>query len=586
MADDTVRAYIEDLQRRLKDAETRKEAYQLMAEIIAVRDSEGIQRGGKGLSAKKSAYTPDSRDIAAQLQSLYQGEEALDQLYELAQRGHGGEMLEACRKRVARLDRMPEELPHALFPTAKDRIETLQEKLRTAQEPADKWRCLAEIINVRHSAKVERGGKGLENACYSSPEFIDRAAEQLRLLYSNDPKEVDQLCALAQRGHGGEMLESCRRQVASRERMPYDLELQGLFPSAKDRIEAIQEKLRTDTNADRERTASRIAEIIAARTEAEAQRGGKGLEHTVSYQTIRKAGYLQKDILALPDETFRALVTTATQGHGGKMTELFRGAQSHIRQAKQEQPRQGAADDVGHPGRYASAKDYIEAIQQKLKKEPNADREKAAFRIAEIIAAREQVGAQRGGKGLENPADEEAVQRARSLQKDLLLLPDETLRTLTTTATRGHGGEMMELFKGTETQKYIQHAKQKQDTMQALQGQLQRGDPEQQDMLLAKMLYVKSIDPAETNPSRWALQFSEQQQSEAAQQIADSDAFRHFKANLKPEALEAAKNGNISELADAFDSAAQKAQQERQEQQPQRQNDRPERAPEQPNLVP
>ena len=114
------------------------------------------------------------------------------------------------RKFVANLDKIPEGLPEGVQPSAKERIEALQQKLKAEKDMATKMRLTAEIIATREMAGAQRGGKGLENRpdpVAVAARTVELAAEMSKVRES-DPKAMDKVVAQATSGHGGKMMEA------------------------------------------------------------------------------------------------------------------------------------------------------------------------------------------------------------------------------------------------------------------------------------------------------------------------------------------------------------------------------------------
>jgi len=122
----------------------------------------------------------------------------------------GAALAGTVRKYVATLDKIPGDLPIDLRPSAKDRIEILQYKIKKEKDEAKKRQLAAEIIANREVAGARRGGAGLEN--YPDPAAVAARtaalAAEMDRAYANDPKSVNKLVAQATSGHGGKMTEA------------------------------------------------------------------------------------------------------------------------------------------------------------------------------------------------------------------------------------------------------------------------------------------------------------------------------------------------------------------------------------------
>ena len=114
------------------------------------------------------------------------------------------------RKFVANLDKIPKGLPKDVQPSAKERIEALQQKLKAEKDMAAKMRLTAEIIATREMAGAQRGGKGLEN--HPDPAAVEartaKLAAEMSEVRKSDPEAMDKVIAQATSGHGGKMMEA------------------------------------------------------------------------------------------------------------------------------------------------------------------------------------------------------------------------------------------------------------------------------------------------------------------------------------------------------------------------------------------
>ena len=108
---------------------------------------------------------------------------------------------------------------HAYAPPAKERIEALQQKLKTSRDAAEKQRLTAEIIANRELVGAKRGGAGLDGR--PDPKAVEaRTAElaaEMSKVYANDPRGLNKLISQATSGHGGKMLDNYN-QAAQPER--------------------------------------------------------------------------------------------------------------------------------------------------------------------------------------------------------------------------------------------------------------------------------------------------------------------------------------------------------------------------------
>ena len=235
------------------------------------------------------------------------------------------------------------DLDPALMPTARQQIEALQDQLRKNEIKDEHGRrcALAQILAAREVLGVRRGVRGgdpkldkpMTKACFDKAEKI---REELRGL----PKEeLDRLCEAATAGHGGRLQEEVDKirsnQAAEADKLSEDLPAK-YRPTAKKRIEAIQKKLEnTEDPAQKRRY---VAEIIAARLAVDARRGSKfggdsRLDDNLDPRKVNvRAEEIDGYLAMMPQETLDTLAQQALNGHGGEMTETYKGENTYQKQ--------------------------------------------------------------------------------------------------------------------------------------------------------------------------------------------------------------------------------------------------------------
>ena len=217
----TAREQIEGLQRRMKQNELSEKGGKLsaIAQILAVRETLGVQRGVRGGDARLDrTMTREALERASQIRETLQElpEAEFSALFERAKEGHGGAMEQEYRSMIRRQnaarDALGEDLPPDAMPTARERIKALQDRMRTLAEPAEKLKCVAGIIAARQTVGAKRG-----NALGGDEKLNDRLdagklAERQRdveLYLANIPVKTQQkLLSQALDGHGGAMMET------------------------------------------------------------------------------------------------------------------------------------------------------------------------------------------------------------------------------------------------------------------------------------------------------------------------------------------------------------------------------------------
>ena len=259
-----------------------------------------------------------------------------EKLGQLMLADHDGAALEtSLRKYIVQLNEPPKNLPDSFTPTAKERIEALQEKIRAKETSLDQKRMYAmEIIATRESVGAKRGGENLDK----KPDYsgIQERTEQIRknmAVAFGDAQNIDKyLLSYATSGHGGKMMENYRKSFIrgvclqnAQGNLPPDLSDLDM-PPAKLRIETLQQQLRNSGNKDgRDSVTFYLAAILAARENVNAQRGGKGLENRLhdSRALQARTNELAKQLSLLDNKDLDKLRTLAISGHGGKMKNTF-----------------------------------------------------------------------------------------------------------------------------------------------------------------------------------------------------------------------------------------------------------------------
>lgn len=217
------RDYIERLQQKMKElpAQNPKQADKRQlglaaAAIFAARTAINAKAGSFRGSALN---TPRQFEDEGRLVTEIGGSETFrkyiskmpyEKLRSLILTGHGGEMEKSFRGFVAKGDKLPENLPERLMPTAKERCEALQKKLQDAKKPEDKENLFGELIATRQAVEAKTGGENLDKK--PKAEVVNRklaenkddpALGKLLKKAANDPKAQ----ALALKGHGGKFTE-------------------------------------------------------------------------------------------------------------------------------------------------------------------------------------------------------------------------------------------------------------------------------------------------------------------------------------------------------------------------------------------
>ena len=370
--------------------------------------------------------------------------------------------------------------------------------------------------------------------------------------------------------------------------------------TAKKLIEQLQKRINSRKVSDEEK-AMYAMQILAIREAVNAERGGKNLDTELTPGDVRDA---ERRAQQLNTELYRALqmddpsyekagtkafkkyiFSNATKGHGGQMMENY---DMIMRKKINFETREDALPEDLDPKHLPTAKERIEVLQAQLRIEGfDIGDENRRRCLAGILAARENVGAVRGGKNLKNKiTDARAFNRlGDELQRKLSVFSEEQIEKMNELALKGHGGEMKDyadgIFKSKEFQDKYKASMDKQreelvdKRMKAVAAVLRdpptgRDDRESElikDTLVTDLLYIRFVGEKRMSPAdtREALN-SDVGRFVSTQEILKTEAFQKFKAQLaeKPEIMEQAKKGDVTALFQTFDLAALEAQQNKQ----------------------
>ena len=124
----------------------------------------------------------------------------------------GAALNSAVGRYFAKMDRFPDGMEQFLAPTAKNYIEVTQKKLEATKDPEKRMLYVAQIIAARETVGTKRGGdeKLLRQL---DPVRFQNKTDSVRDQLSRLPqKTIDKLCKQATSGHGGEMLETYKKE--------------------------------------------------------------------------------------------------------------------------------------------------------------------------------------------------------------------------------------------------------------------------------------------------------------------------------------------------------------------------------------
>lgn len=221
-------------------------------------------------------------------------------------------------------------------------------------------------------------------------------------------------------------------------------------PTARQQIEALQERFKKGTLNGKEQKLKAISQILAARDVLEVRPGVKGGDERLDYRLTPEVFQTavtkyEAPLRELSEQQIDALSRQAQIGHGGALTEAYGKLPQRERQRKE-----APAKELG-----PTAKFYIESMKQQYRMaQSGSERRRCA---AGIIAARELVDAKRGSvfggdKALEQQiSPKKLAERRADVEEYLRNLTEEDQTKILSQANTGHGGAMLESYRKANT---------------------------------------------------------------------------------------------------------------------------------------
>lgn len=434
----------------------------LVAELFATRGAVGAVRGKKDSLKKKI----DPAALNARVEALKNSQTFRDFLdveqnpnliadIGTAREGHGGKLEDKFREFVLDQEQIQGDVPEEYMPTALKRTEALQKKLRETDfaVPDDndrKLSMMAELLGARAAVEAVRGKK----------ESLDKKlnaavlAEKVKTFCDDPTFQVfatdlnSGAMEAAQKGHGGALEDKFREYVLKLKELPEKLPA-GYTPTALDRIEALQKKIKSDAfnqleDDDKE---ALLTELAATRNAIQAKRKDKhSLEGPVPLEDLSTARdklsecqTFQEFLQSNPEAARKA----ALSGHGGELEDKFKEYVKNLDRIPRDVPKQYMP----------TALERSEVLQKKIGSRSfrnlEANDKSALYR--ELLATRMAVNSQRGVKtSLNVTLDAEKLSTCRisldqnqGLQAFLASAPADRLQSA---ATNGHGGKLEDDF--------------------------------------------------------------------------------------------------------------------------------------------
>ena len=451
---------IEALQKKMRDPDfpQKENAADLYIELMVAREAVNAQRG-KSDTLKVSLEQEKIREAMKTWKNCTAFRTFVNDpdsgAREAATAGHGGALGEAFKDYVKQMERIPEDVPEQMLPTALERNEALKNKLKTMDPlftEADEYTSVyAQMLASRSSVGAIRGKKeSLEKRL--DPKEVNRRAKELTECSAFQAfleRNQESARRLAGEGHGGKLEEGFRSYVQTMIRLPSDVP-QAYMPTAAARIEGLQDQIDGDgfKKAPLDTKVTLYAELLGARRSVNAVRkNADSLNQTV--QAEKAKAHADKLIQCSAFREFieknpEAAKKAATSGHGGALEDAFKDYVKNMDKIPSDVPKEYMPN----------ALERTEILQKKIKS--SAFNSKNMFEqnqiYKELVATRAAVEAIRGSKkSLDVPIDAEKLGEARkqlNARGGADSFFDEANRTvLKDAAVAGHGGALEDKLK-------------------------------------------------------------------------------------------------------------------------------------------
>ena len=576
----TAYEHLESLKAKLSEAayydSSDERKLNLAAELMASREAVQAVRGKaeslkKPLDAEKlnTAYKRWAECKVFKDFILSQDPRIRNEAHTAAVTGHGGALEDKFREHINGLEKLDGDIPAAYMPRADQRIEALQKKIREnpGLEGERKLTLYAEIMAARSSVNAVRG-KGSSLEVTLDPAALTRDRENLLKSDSfkrfiNDPAQQAAIREAVNKGHAGALEDKYKEYVKNLDRIDEFVPKQYM-PKAEERIDALKAKINAPGFQNAENKNDIYVELMATRQAVNAVRGEKkSLEPVVDAGALKTARESWAQCVSfrqfLQDGDQEEIKTAAAKGHGGALLDKFKEHVAREPQMPEDLP----------PVAVPTALERIDAIKKELADsyEFLENDEKAQY-AAQILAARENVGAQRKKPDtLKVKLDPKTVNEAANKLAGCAAFldymtkkPDEFRRL----ALSGHGGELAEKFRehvksmdelpeDTPTQ-YAPTALERIEALQKRVKQEYDGKTlEEKTELLAQIIGARrAIHAVRGEKDSLKYNLDPKTAAQESKKLSDCEAFKQYVREHPNDAKSAARSGHAGELEDKF----------------------------------
>ena len=332
---------IEALQKQLKEdefleADDKKILY---AQIFAARRSVHAERNKKE-TLKHKVDPKKVNDDATKLTDSAAFQSFLDEnareVEKLAKSGHGGELEEKFKDYICKMKQLPAEVPQDYMPTAKERVEGLQDKIKDPSflslDREAQAEYYAELMAARRSVDAERNKKETLEANVDPKKAaeISNSLKNCKTFKDFLKNNSGAVRKAALSGHGGALEDQFKDYVLHLGKIPADIP-KAYMPNARERTEVLQDKLKEKDFSRRGPAAQQdiYRELIATRTAVNSLRGDKkSLDRQIDPAKLEEnRSMLEKcsGVTRFLENTHPAdLKDAATAGHGGALEDKLK----------------------------------------------------------------------------------------------------------------------------------------------------------------------------------------------------------------------------------------------------------------------
>ena len=568
---------LEAIQEKYKAADYKQKAPEeklaLAAELMATR--EVVHAVRKDADSLKKPIKPDELNAAVERWKNCKAfqdfvKDNPDQIRSAATAGHGGLLGDKFKEYVLSRELLDDDIPYEFMPNASARLEVLKKKIQDSPNaaPEQKQKLYAEMLATRSAVEAIRGK---EKSLYKPIDPAVLKQERDKLLQSetfkrflSDPNFSAAARNASQEGHGGALEDSFKEYVLSLDTLPADVPSRWM-PSALERTEALQEKIKAPGFAEKENAEEIYIELMAARDAVNAKRGDKdSLSGTIDPESLASAREKWKScesfktFLNDPDSGARK---AALSGHGGALGDKFKEYVTQMEILPEDIPERLRP----------TAEERIDALKDNLKKTDPLFTEDDEYKslYAQLLAARAFVGAKRKDKdSLKKPLDPAAVNGiANQLTGckafgDFLKKNEELARK---SAVEGHGGEFADQFR-----EYVRTMNRlpadvpthfmptAMERIEGLQDKIDSKDFKAAGLDAKVTIYAellgarRAVGAERKNKDSLKVNVPAEDAKKAADSLINCSAFREFIEKQPDAARNAASSGHGGALEDAF----------------------------------